>query len=131
MNPRTSLLFATLLAATAVALGAFAAHALHDTLVARGQLANWHTAVRYQMWHALALLALGLAPSSLQLPRFPALAFLLGSVLFSGSIYCLAFGVLRPVMIPLTPLGGTLLLAGWLALALWAWRTSRTDAAPA
>ena len=111
-----------LLAALAVALGAFAAHTLKDTLLERGQLENWRTAVRYQMWHALALCLCSVLAERRGGLRFSSWAFLCGSVLFAGSIYCLAFDVLRPAMIPLTPLGGTLLLAGWVGVARFAWR---------
>ncbi|HED63944.1 MAG TPA: DUF423 domain-containing protein [Planctomycetes bacterium] len=129
MSPRTTILAAALLAALAVGLGAGAAHALHDTLDQRDQLANWNTAVRYQMWHALALLVLGFARETRPGLRFACAALLVGSVLFSGSIYCLAFGVLRPVMGPLTPLGGVTMLAGWISVASWALRRGPTQAA--
>lgn len=123
MSPRTTLFVAAVQAGLAVVLGAFAAHALADTLAERGQTANWETAVRYQMWHALALIAVALLRERAEGLRFASWAFPAGSLLFSGSIYCLAFDVARPVMIPLTPLGGTLLIAGWVSIALWARRS--------
>ena len=122
MSPRQTLAAGALWAALAVLLGAFAAHALQDTLLERVQLANWHTAVRYQMWHALALCLVGVLRERHGGLRFATWAFLVGSLCFSGSIYCLAFDLLRPLMIPLTPLGGTLLIAGWISLASWALR---------
>ena len=87
-----------------VALGAFGAHALKGRVDAE----LWRTAVSYQMWHALALLV--------ATPR-AGLCFLAGTVIFSGTVYALALGAPRWLG-AVTPLGGLLLLAGWLALAL-------------
>lgn len=103
--------------ALAVALGAFAAHALKDTLDAHS-LALWRTAVEYQFVHALALIGVALAskdPPSLA-GRFAGSAFLVGVVLFSGSLYALALGGPRALGL-LAPIGGTALIAGWIALA--------------
>ncbi|MDQ3396830.1 MAG: DUF423 domain-containing protein [Deinococcota bacterium] len=95
----------------AVALGAFGAHLL-EGLVAPGRLGTFETAVRYQMYHALALLLLGALP-----PRTHRAApfFLYGSIIFSGSLYLLVLtgtGWLGAI----TPLGGLLQLAGWAVL---------------
>jgi len=109
---------ACFLAAVAVALGAFGAHALRERLEAAGQLANWETAVRYQVWHALALLFLGLFGERRRVPAFVGWGFLIGSVLFSGSIYLLALEIGKAVVWPLTPLGGSLLIAAWLTLGV-------------
>jgi len=125
MTARTTLALGALWAALAVALGAFGAHALKERLVEAGQLENWHTAVRYQMWHALALVLVGVLRERSATPgflRFPAWGFLIGSLLFSGSIYCLALDVARPVMGPITPLGGALVIAAWCSFAWQAWR---------
>ncbi|WP_092407323.1 DUF423 domain-containing protein [Dokdonella immobilis] len=103
--------------ALAVALGAFAAHALKDTLDAHS-LALWRTAVEYQFVHALALIGVALAskdPPSLA-GRFAGSAFLVGVVLFSGSLYALALGGPRALGL-LAPIGGAALIAGWIALA--------------
>lgn len=97
----------------AVALGAFGAHGLKERLVEAGQLANWHTAVRYQMWHALALLWVATGGQRFGLGRGVGLSFLIGSALFSGSLYALALGAPGAVFGPITPLGGLGLLAGW------------------
>jgi uncharacterized membrane protein YgdD (TMEM256/DUF423 family) len=110
-------------AAVGVALGAFGAHALKDTLRETGQLANWQTAVRYQMWHALALVGFGLLCRRRAAGALPGWLFLTGSLLFSGSIYLLAFDLLSALIWPLTPLGGVLLIAGWLAFAISALRS--------
>jgi uncharacterized membrane protein YgdD (TMEM256/DUF423 family) len=112
----------TLLAGSAVALGAFGTHALADHLTA-ARLATFETAVRYQFLHALALLVLhtlashpeaGLAAPAVR--RIGGL-FLLGIGFFSGSLYALVatgFGGLGLV----APIGGFALIGAWL---LWAW----------
>ncbi|MBT2144598.1 MULTISPECIES: DUF423 domain-containing protein [unclassified Rhodanobacter] len=105
--------------ASAVLLGAFGAHALRGVLDARGA-ELWHTAVNYHAWHALALaVAAGLGCGRGR--RVAMLAFVVGIVLFSGSLYALALGAPRWVGI-ITPLGGLAFVAGWLALG-WALRT--------
>lgn len=108
--------------ALAVALGAFAAHALRNTLSVES-LAVLQTAVHYQFIHALALLlvaVLGTQRPSAML-RYAALFFSLGIFFFSGSLYALVLSPLQPGM--LTPVGGSLLIVGWLSLAYSAWRT--------
>jgi uncharacterized membrane protein YgdD (TMEM256/DUF423 family) len=105
--------------ASAVLLGAFGAHALRGVLDARGA-ELWHTAVNYHAWHALALAVaagLGFGRSG----RVAMAAFVVGIVLFSGSLYALALGAPRWVGI-ITPFGGLAFVAGWLALG-WALRT--------
>ena len=99
-----------------VCLGAFAAHGLKDRL-AVDSLAIWQTGVQYQMYHALALLGVGMlyhfrTSKSLKLSG---LAFILGSFLFSGSLYALALGAPRSIGI-ITPIGGVSFLIGWVAL---------------
>jgi uncharacterized membrane protein YgdD (TMEM256/DUF423 family) len=105
-----------------VALGAFGAHALRESLELRGKLDDWETAVTYQVWHALALIAYGLDQERRMASSVPPLLFLIGSLLFSGSIYALAMDVAASFLWPLTPLGGLLLLAAWALWALGAWR---------
>lgn len=101
--------------ASAVLLGAFGAHALRGVLDApRREL--WHTAVDYHVWHALALaLAAGLGRGRSR--RVAVVAFALGIVLFSGSLYALALGAPRWAGI-ITPLGGLAFVTGWIALGL-------------
>lgn len=101
-----------LLAALGVALGAFGAHALRG-LLDPAALANFETGVRYQMYAALALLALGTRPAG---SRAPAL-LLAGAVIFSGSLYLLVLTGQRWLG-AVTPLGGVLLIAGFLVAAL-------------
>ncbi|WP_027461291.1 DUF423 domain-containing protein [Deinococcus murrayi] len=100
-----------LLAALGVGLGAFGAHGLRDTLSA-GDLATFETGVRYQMYTALALLALG---ASGRRGVWGAL-LLAGAVVFSGSLYLLVLTGPR-WWGAVTPLGGVLMMAGLLAAA--------------
>jgi uncharacterized membrane protein YgdD (TMEM256/DUF423 family) len=106
----------------AVALGAFGAHALKGRLDVE-LLAIFEVGVRYQMYHALALLAAGWACT-----RWPGTAvtasgwlFVAGTVVFSGSLYALALTGARWLG-AITPLGGLALLAGWVCLAWAAWK---------
>lgn len=101
-----------LLAALGVALGAFGAHALQDGLEP-ARLANFETGVRYQMYAALALLVLGTQPAQ---RRAPAL-LLAGAVVFSGTLYVLALTGQRWLG-AVTPVGGALLIAGFVLAAL-------------
>jgi uncharacterized membrane protein YgdD (TMEM256/DUF423 family) len=102
----------------AVAAGAFGAHALRAR-IAPDLLAVFETGARYQMYHALALLAVAWASN--HWPGVPVRAagwlFIGGTVLFSGSLYLLALTGARWLG-AITPLGGLLFLAGWVALAI-------------
>lgn len=103
-------------ALAAVIFGAFGAHALKSVLEP-AQLAAYHTAVTYQMYHGLACLivaALGQRVSS-RLASISGLCFLAGIVLFSGSIYLLTLADMR-VMGPVTPIGGLFFMIGWAVL---------------
>jgi uncharacterized membrane protein YgdD (TMEM256/DUF423 family) len=114
---------AALLAALAVLLGAFGAHALKQRL-APDALAIWQTAVQYQMWHALGLLGLVLIQlHGTQSPWLRAAAGLLlgGVALFCGSLYALALGAPRGLGI-LTPFGGTAFVAAWICIGVAALR---------
>jgi len=104
-----------------VALGAFGAHGLKTYLDA-GQLITFETAVRYQMYHAFALLAVALAYAKWPLKGLlvSAWMFIAGVVLFSGSLYVLSLTGLRGFGI-VTPFGGLALLAGWLCMAWSVW----------
>jgi uncharacterized membrane protein YgdD (TMEM256/DUF423 family) len=106
----------------AVAAGAFGAHGLRARL-APDLLAVFETAARYQMYHALALLAVAWAASRWPgaLPQCAGWLFVAGTVLFSGSLYLLALSGVRWLG-AITPLGGGAFLAGWICLALSARR---------
>jgi uncharacterized membrane protein YgdD (TMEM256/DUF423 family) len=103
-------------AGMAVALGAFGAHGLR-AMVTPEMLAVFETGVRYQMYHALALLAVGLAFARLEGRTVAAAAwlFVAGTVLFSGSLYVLTLTGTR-WWGAVTPLGGVAFLAGWALL---------------
>ncbi len=121
---RIVVVLAGLSGAASVLLGAFAAHGLRARL-SEQHLAVFQTAVHYQQWHSLALLLVGLwllRQPSLYL-RLACAAWLLGMLLFSGSLYALVLWG-WPVGL-LTPLGGLCLVAGWLAVSLAAWRLPR------
>lgn len=115
---RLILIAGSLLAGLGVALGAFGAHGLRNVL-GPTELGWWNTAVQYQMWHATGLLALG----AWRLPNTGAAAVLLvvGTLVFSGSLYVMALSGWRMLGM-ITPIGGTLMIAGWLLLA---WRALR------
>ena len=106
----------------AVAAGAFGAHALRARLSA-DLVGVFETAARYQMYHALALLAVAWAASRWPgaLPQWAGWLFVAGTVLFSGSLYALALSGVRWLG-AITPLGGAAFLAGWVCLALAARR---------
>ena len=101
----------------AVALGAFGAHGLKDSLTP-DRLEVYEVGVRYQMYHALALLLTGLllrdAPAAASRTGW---LFLAGSLVFSGTLYALALGSPRWLG-AVTPVGGLLLIGGWVSLAL-------------
>ncbi len=116
----SGLVAGALFGALGVGAGAFGAHALADRLEP-DRLEVFQVAVRYQMYHALALLLVGYATRQGWVGlRTTELLWIGGVVLFSGSLYGLALGGPRWLG-PVTPLGGTLLIAGWVALA-WAAR---------
>jgi len=123
MTARTALVVGALFAFAAVGLGAFGAHALKARLSADA-LAIWQTAVLYHGWHALALFGVGavlLARPDAAPFAWAAWLFAAGIVVFSGSLYALAFTGVKPLG-AITPVGGLLLLAGWLAAAWGGWR---------
>ena len=118
---QTFLLLGSLAGFLGVGLGAFGAHGLKTRLSAE-MLAVFETGVRYQMYHALALLVVSAAIGHLGSARLLAGAgwlFVAGIVLFSGSLYALALtGV--STLGAITPLGGLAFLGGWACLALFA-----------
>jgi len=124
MAIRTLIVLGAGFAGIAVILGAFGAHGLEARLSERA-LANWQTGVQYQFTHALALLLVAALWGQLS-PAWgiaAALAFGFGILLFSGSLYGLALGAPR-VLGAVAPLGGTLFILGWIALAIAALRNT-------
>ncbi len=118
-DARLALLLGAIIAALGVALGAFGAHGLKAVLDS-DRLAWWNTAVQYQLWHAVGLLAI--AAVALPGTRTVAILLALGVLLFSGSLYVMALTGMRWLGM-ITPLGGLAMIAGWLLLA---WRALRT-----
>lgn len=108
---------AAFLGASAVVLGAFASHGLKN-LVDTAQVQSFEIGVRYQMYHALFLLFVGLAPLPPQGKKWVARVVLAGVLCFCVSVYALATNALTPFfdfkkIALITPLGGLLLILGW------------------
>ena len=103
----------------AVVFGAFGAHLLAKTLTPN-MLQTFQTGVEYQFYHAFALLATGLLRehSSHKLLHYAGYAFILGILLFSGSLYLYTMSSITAIAI-ITPFGGTAFIAGWLFLILF------------
>ena len=116
-SARLLILIGALSAACAVAAGAFGAHGLRARLEP-DLLAVFETGARYQMYHALALIGVGLAASRWPSPALlgAGILFLVGTLLFSGSLYALALSGTRWLG-AITPIGGVAWLIGWGAMA--------------
>jgi uncharacterized membrane protein YgdD (TMEM256/DUF423 family) len=117
-------LIAAVLGFLGVALGAFGTHGLRAIFEANGRADTFETATQYHMYHALALLAVAWVESRSpsRSIRWAGYLFILGVVLFSGSLYVLAIFDLG-FMGAVAPLGGASLLAAWALLGWSAWRT--------
>jgi uncharacterized membrane protein YgdD (TMEM256/DUF423 family) len=117
--------------ALAVALGAFGAHGL-EAMVAEGHFAaemldTFEVAVRYQMYHALALEALGvLSRRDNTAGKLAGCAFLAGILIFSGMLYAYVFTGIK-VFAMIVPIGGLSFIVGWTALAVALWRDRAGD----
>ena len=109
---------------TGVAAGAFGAHAL-KTRLQPDMLAVFETAARYQMYHAMAIVCIGLLASRIDqsLLQVSGFSLLGGTLLFSGSLYALVLTGNRSLG-AITPIGGALLIFGWLMLSVVAMRAS-------
>jgi uncharacterized membrane protein YgdD (TMEM256/DUF423 family) len=121
-----------LLGLMAVVLGAFGAHALKPLLLERGLLDAWHTGVLYHLVHAVAMMAVslqlpadatGAPPPGTRLLRAACGCWMAGIILFSGSLYLMA-GLGLSHLGLITPLGGLVLLAGWICIMAAGWRPS-------
>lgn len=114
-----------LFAMVAVAAGAFGAHGLRAR-VDPGMLAVFETGARYQMYHALGLLAVAWAAAVApgRLASAAGWLFVAGILVFSGSLYALVLTGVRALG-AITPLGGVAFIAGWACLAAWAFRAAR------
>ncbi|MFT5102427.1 MAG: uncharacterized membrane protein YgdD (TMEM256/DUF423 family) [Candidatus Latescibacterota bacterium] len=113
-------IIAAILAAMTIGIGAIGAHGLKQ-MVDANALASFETAVRYQMYHVIGLLVIGVAtgiPGSTK--KWVSQFFYFGLIFFSGSIYVLALKEVHGIEVgflgPITPIGGFLLILGWLRL---------------
>lgn len=114
MNQKTTLLSTSALGLLAVVLGASGAHALKPLLSELGTEHAFELANRYQFYHTLALVGIGILMNFFpgKLLRYASLCLLIGTVLFSGSLYMLSLYKLG-MFGPVTPVGGVFLIVGW------------------
>ena len=129
MTKQIVLVIAAFYGLASVVLGALGSHALSNVLSPE-KISSCEVGVRYQMYHALALLVLGLLlPLSTSLEKTAVWGMAIGTLLFSGSIYLLSLAEYWKVNLkflgPVTPLGGLFLIAGWGALLLFFARGNR------
>ena len=127
MNHRQILCAGATLGGLGVVLGAFGAHWLEGAVVDWGlepdeqqrRLDTWEVAVRYQMYHALALLAVGLLAARQAGRGLAAVSwlFIVGVLIFSGCLYALVISGVK-ILGAIVPIGGTLMIAGWVVLAI-------------
>lgn len=123
---RFFIVIGAVLAALSVIIGAFGAHALSAHLTERGA-AIWDTGVQYQMLHSVALIIVGillLLLNSKKFLHFAGFAFLIGTILFSGSLYLIALLTIKNLGL-ITPLGGLFFVVGWLLLVCAAMASTR------
>lgn len=103
--------------AATIAIGAFGAHGLKE-LVDADALNTFEVGVRYQMYHALAILILGFVPTSLKVKKIVFWFFIIGILFFSGSIYLLSLNSILPFNAAkigfITPIGGLMFIIGWI-----------------
>jgi uncharacterized membrane protein YgdD (TMEM256/DUF423 family) len=117
MKPEKIFQLGSVLASLAIVAGAFGAHALKDKVTPE-QLVTFEIGVRYQMYHALGLLAIAawFRHSGKIAPRVALLCLLIGTCIFSGTLYGIVAG--GPKWLgAITPIGGTLQIIGWMILA--------------
>ena len=122
----TFLSLGSLFGLLAVIIGAFGAHGLENTLTEHA-LARYHTGVEYQFYHVMVLLVLGIIVSQLSatpsLIQYSGIAFTIGILLFSGSLYLYALtGITKFGMV--TPIGGLAFIAGWVCLLIYAMKNA-------
>lgn len=114
MQTAIAIRITALYGATGVALGAFGAHSLEEKLTSSGRLDTWETATVYLLVHTVAMLVSAVANPPLQTAWR---LFASGSLIFSGSLYLLCLTGLRWLG-AITPIGGVLLLAAWIFIAI-------------
>ena len=119
---KTLILIAGMLGFLGVAAGAFGAHALKQRLT-QEYLGTFEVAVRYQMYHALAMMVVAILMSFVVNPYmfYSGIAFLIGTLIFSGSLYILVLSGTR-AWGAVTPIGGVILLFGWIFALIGIWK---------
>jgi uncharacterized membrane protein YgdD (TMEM256/DUF423 family) len=127
MNQRSTLLFAALLGALSVSIGAFGAHGLKNILMETGRTETFELAVRYQFYHTFAIFFTGILMFNLKNRslNFAALFFVLGVIFFSGSLYVLSLTG-KTWLGAVTPLGGLLFIIGWMLVLYCVWKEFRS-----
>ncbi len=128
MTNRHTLILGALAAAAGVAFGAYGAHGLEDRLVALGyeadlpkRMAWFETGVKYQLYHALGLIVIANLPRS----RWAGILFLVGMLLFCGSLYAMTFlSADWKKLGAVVPLGGLSFILGWVTIAYASWKTN-------
>ena len=123
LSQRSTLLTGAVFGGLGVALGAFGAHALKPILIATNHLDTYELAVRYQFYHAFALLFIGLLMGGTPNSKIKsaALFMTLGTILFCGSLYALAFDSAKSIAV-ITPIGGVFFILGWTWLGIGVWK---------
>ncbi len=140
-SPRHWIILGAILASISVVLGAFGAHGLESTLAAKyanetrdiagftvpasyKYVQDWITASRYQMYHALGLILLGILSTNpaTRSQKIAAWSFVLGILFFCGSLYVLVLTGM-PWLGAIAPIGGTLMIVAWIAFAFGAARS--------
>jgi uncharacterized membrane protein YgdD (TMEM256/DUF423 family) len=125
MSHKLLIIIGSISGAISVILGAFGAHALKDSLTESGRLETYETAVKYQMYHSLALILLGILMIHFQhkFLSYASYSFIVGTIIFSGSLYALcATGISK--LGAITPIGGVFLIAAWVLLAIGIYKTA-------
>jgi uncharacterized membrane protein YgdD (TMEM256/DUF423 family) len=114
---RFALISGCIFCGLSVALGAFGAHLIADSITPH-RIDTWHTAARYLMTHGLALCFIGILSHLMKFQfKLPATLLFAGTCIFSISLFCLVLFNL-PMLGMITPVGGILLIAGWCILVL-------------
>ena len=124
MKPQSILIYAGILGAIAVIMGAMGAHAL-KTVLSPEELESFGTGARYNMYHAIMLFALAANIKNIDRKwlTISVNLTLIGTLLFSGSIYLLSTSALtgitaKSILGPITPIGGLLLISGWISVTI-------------
>lgn len=123
MNSQLAFKISAALGFIAVGLGAFGAHGLEDILTRNNRIATWDTAVLYHFVHVLIMCVLA---SREKLAKGPWVSFLIGIIIFSGSLYILALTNIRWLG-AITPMGGVAFLIGWGWLAIAGISSTKPD----